>query len=84
MFDNNKLMQVQEVREIVSTTDATVQGILLGVAVALGLAVIYLYRENNKMQKEMREELKNFTELLIKQNNSYQEFVNFMKNNKNV
>lgn len=47
-----------DIKEIISTTDATIQGILLGVILALGAAFIYIYREKNKQQLDYQKEIR--------------------------
>lgn len=74
------LIQASEYRDIITTNNATVQGILIGIVLALGAVVIFLYRKTDTMQKEYIQELKSFNEAIMRVNNSYNEFVaNFVK-----
>lgn len=72
------LQTVTDLKDIVSTSDATITGILIAVAVALGCAVIFLYKNVQNLNKEFIAELKQSNEALIKVNNSYNEFVRNM------
>lgn len=73
------LMQsVQDFKDVATINDLTIQGILFAVILALGGAVVFLYKTNQKMQSEFVEELRKTNDSLIKVNNSYNEFVNNM------
>lgn len=72
------IQTADEVRKIVSTNDATIQGILIAVILALGATVIYLYKQVQSIQQEYIREMRATNETLIKLNNSYNEFVNNM------
>lgn len=63
-----------QVREIVTTNDATVQGILIGIVLALSTIVVFLYRKTETMQKEYIKELKAINEMVLKINNDQKEF----------
>lgn len=71
-------MQIQDYKEVVSTNDATVQGILLGLVFALITALVFLYRKNEATNKEMFNLLKDVNSMLIEQANKYNEFSNNM------
>ncbi len=74
------LMQISDYKDVVSTNDATVQGILIGIVLALGAVVVFLYRKTDAMNKEYVKELKEFNAAIMRVNNSYNEFVsNFVK-----
>jgi len=75
------LQSAEDVRRIVSTNDATTQGILIGVCLLLVSAVVVLYRENRKMQKEYVDTMKEVHLQLIKVNDNYNEFVRIMYRN---
>lgn len=49
---------VSDVKEVISTNDATIQGILLGVILALGGALVYLYIQKNKREEKHQDEIK--------------------------
>lgn len=51
------LQSVDTVKEVITTNDATIQGILLGVILAIGSAFIFLYIEKNKLQKKYNDDL---------------------------
>lgn len=75
------LQSAEDVRRIVSTNDATTQGILIGVCILLVGAVVVLYKENRKMQKEYVDTMKEVHLQLIKVNDNYNEFVRIMYRN---
>ena len=75
------LQTAEDVRRIVSTNDATAQGILIGVCLLMVSAVIVLYRENRNMQKEYVDTMKEVHLQLIKVNDNYNEFVRIMYRN---
>lgn len=77
------LQTVTDLKNIVSTNDATITGILIAVVVAFGLAIIYLYKNVQTLNKEYISELRASNEALIKVNNSYNEFVRNMIELKN-
>lgn len=54
----------QDVKDLISTNDATIQGILIAIILALGSALIALYREKNKLQKEYVDTIKEYAENL--------------------
>lgn len=62
-----------DVKSIVSTNDATVTGILIAVVIALGVAITYLFRQNQQLHKDYIAELKATTETLLKMNVSNNE-----------
>lgn len=72
------LQTATDLKEIISTNDATIVGILIAVVVAFGLAIIYLYKNVQILNKEYISELRASNEALIKVNNSYNEFVRNM------
>ncbi len=62
-----------DIKSIVSTNDATVTGILMAVVIALGVAIIYLFKQNQQLHKDYISELKATTETLLKVNMSNNE-----------
>lgn len=81
---------VPDFNDVIRTNDATIQGILLGVIIALCTALIYIYKEkssererllseNNKLRTEYISALKDFNAQLIVVNKSYSEAINFLK-----
>lgn len=70
----NLQVSTEQVRQIVTTNDATVQGILIGAVLVLSSIVVFLYRKTETMQKEYVKELKTFNETILKINNDYKEF----------
>lgn len=65
---------VTDLQNVISTNDATIVGILIAVALALGATVIYLYKNVQTLNKDFINELKANNETLLKVNNSYNEF----------
>lgn len=72
------MQSVQDFKDVATINDLTIQGILFAVILALGGAVVFLYKTNQRMQSEFVEELRKTNDSLIKVNNSYNEFVNNM------
>lgn len=70
----NLQVSTEQVRQIVTTNDATVQGILIGIVLALSTIVVFLYRKTETMQKEYIKELKAINEMVLKINNDQKEF----------
>ena len=74
------LQNADDVQKIITTNDATVQGILIGICLALGASTIYLYKETKRMQAEYVKELKEFNQSILKINKQYDDFItNFEK-----
>lgn len=72
------LQSVTDLKDVVATNDATIVGILIAVCIALGFAVVFLYKNVQTLNKEFIAELRQSNEALIKVNNSYNEFVKNM------
>lgn len=83
----------QDVKDIISTNDATIQGILLAVIIALGTALIYIYKEknaerikllaeNNKLRDDQIKFFQEYTTQLIKVNENYNEAINILRREK--
>lgn len=74
------LQSADDIQRIVTTDNATVQGILIGIVMAVSGATIYLFKENRRMQLERLAELKEFNEAILKINKQYDDFIrNFEK-----
>lgn len=72
------LQTTADLKEIVTTNDATVTGILIAITIAFGVTIVYLYKNVQTLNKEHMNELRAFNETLLKVNNSYNEFVKNM------
>jgi len=72
------LQTTADLHNVISTTDATITGILIAVALSLGFACVYLYKNIQTLNKEYISELRASNDALIKVNNSYNEFVRNM------
>ena len=67
-----------DLKDIIGTNDATINGILIAVCIAFGIAIVFLYKNIQILNKEYIRELRASNEALIKVNNSYNEFVRNM------
>lgn len=54
------LQTAEDVKTIITTNDATIQGVLIGVIIGLSGALMYVYREKNQVQAEYIQSLKNY------------------------
>jgi hypothetical protein len=72
------LQTASDLQKVITTTDATVTGILIAVALAFGATIVFLYKNVQTLNKEYISELRASNEALIKVNNSYNEFVRNM------
>lgn len=57
------LQSVSDMKEVITTNDATIQGILIVICVVFGSTIIYLYREKNKLQAEYIKFIKEHAEV---------------------
>jgi len=83
------LQTVSDLRDVITINDATVTGTLIAIVVAFAVAIVYLYKNVQNLNKdyvrnytELNEkyidELRKNNEILLKVNNSYNEFANSM------
>jgi uncharacterized protein HemX len=83
----NLFQTTREITEVLSTNDATIVGVLIAVCLALGGAVIYLYKSVQTLNKDFTEkiqainkdfilELKENQTILIEMTKKYHEFTN--------
>lgn len=72
------LQTTADLHNVISTTDATITGILIAFVLAFGFTIVYLYKNVQSLNKEYISELRASNEALIKVNNSYNEFVRNM------
>jgi len=77
----NMMQSASDLKEVISTNDATIQGLLIAVVIALGAAVIYLYNQVRNLQKEYVDQLIKNNEMLVKVNNQYNEYINLIDKN---
>jgi hypothetical protein len=70
------LQTATDLKDVLSTNDVTVMGILISIILALGYVVRHLYLKNETMHKEYITEMKGFTELLIQVNKEYDKTAN--------
>jgi hypothetical protein len=64
----------RDLTEVISTNDATIVGVLIAVCLALGGAVIYLYKSVQALNKDFVKELKETQSILIEMTKKYHEF----------
>jgi hypothetical protein len=64
----------RDLTEVISTNDATIVGVLIAVCLALGGAVIYLYKSVQSLNKDFVKELKETQSILIEMTKKYHEF----------
>jgi hypothetical protein len=64
----------RDLTEVISTNDATIVGVLIAVCLALGGAVIYLYKSVQTLNKDFIKELKENQTILIEMTKKYHEF----------
>lgn len=83
------LQTTADLHNIISTTDATITGILIAVVLSFGFTIVYLYKHVQALNKSYIEniqslnekyinELRASNEMLLKVNNSYNDFSNNM------
>lgn len=70
---------VNEIKDVLATNDATIQGILIAIILALGSALIFLYREKNQLQKEYVLTIKEYAENLRQVIDSNRETLQMME-----
>lgn len=70
----------REITEVLSTNDATIVGVLIAVCLALGGAVIYLYKSVQNLNKDFIKELKENQTILIEMTKKYHEFTDNVMN----
>ena len=70
----NLFQTTREITEVLSTNDATIVGVLIAVCLALGGAVIYLYKSVQTLNKDFIKELKENQTILIEMTKKYHEF----------
>ena len=68
------LQSTRDITEVISTNDATIVGVLIAVCLALGGAVIYLYKSVQALNKDFIKELKDNQTILIEMTKKYHEF----------
>lgn len=67
------LQTTNDLKEVITTNDATVTGILIAVVLAFGATIIYLFKQNQTLYKEYISELRASNDTLVKVNSSYNE-----------
>ncbi len=68
------LQSTRDLTEVISTNDATIVGVLIAVCLALGGAVIYLYKSVQSLNKDFVKDLKETQSILIEMTKKYHEF----------
>ncbi len=73
------LLQISpDMQQILTTSDATLNGALLCGIIALSAVIVFLFREYKILNVEFKEYMKASNETLVKMNNSYNQFVSNM------
>lgn len=77
------LQTTTDFREIVSTNDATIAGVLMAVCLAFGVTIIYLFKQNQAIHNKFIDELKLTNDVIVKvylsNNDNTQKFHDFAK-----
>lgn len=67
--------QIDQFKDVAQSDNFTTVGVMFAVIIALAIAVVYLYKRVERMQKSFVDELKAMNEATIKMMNGYNEFV---------
>lgn len=67
--------QIDQFKDVATSDNFTTVGVMFAVIIALAVAVVYLYKRVENMQKTFVDELKAMNETTIKMMNGYNEFV---------
>jgi len=65
-------------QEILTSNDATFNGALIVAIITLSAVIVFLFREYKTLNSEFKEYMKSSNEVLVKMNNSYNQFVSNM------
>jgi len=71
-------LQTPDMNHILTSNDATLSGALLVGIIALSAVIVFLFREYKILNTEFKEYMKSSNEVLVKMNNSYNQFVSNM------
>jgi len=70
------LQTATDLKEIISTNDATIVGILIAVVVVESFVIIYLYKNIQSLNEKFLTELRENSKVLIELTKSNHEFIN--------
>lgn len=77
------LQTTSDLKEIVSTNDATITGVLMAVCLTFGVTIIYLFKQNQAIHNKFIDELKATNDVIVKvylsNNDNTQKFHDFAK-----
>jgi CRISPR/Cas system-associated endonuclease Cas1 len=77
------LQTTADLKEIISTNDATITGVLIAVCLTFGITIIYLFKQNQAIHNKFIDELKATNDVIIKvylsNNDNTQKFHDFAK-----
>ena len=59
-------VSTDQIKEIISTNDATTTGVLIAITIAFGATIIYLFKQNQKVHSEFILNLKESNEVVTK------------------
>ncbi len=72
------LQTAPSMQQILTSSDATLNGALICGIIALSAVIVFLFREYKGLNGEFKEYMKASNDTLIKMNNSYNQFVSNM------
>lgn len=64
------LQTTTDLKDVITTNDATVTGILIAVVLAFGATIIYLFKQNQSLHRDFISELKESNNTLITLNSN--------------
>ena len=77
------LQTTADLKDIVSTNDATIAGILIAICIVFGITIIYLFKQNQAIHSQYIAELKATNDVILKvylsNNENSQKFHDFAK-----
>jgi len=60
------LQTTSDLKDIVSTNDATITGVLMAVCLSFGITIIYLFKQNQAIHNRFIDELKATNDVIVK------------------
>lgn len=77
------LQTTSDLKDIVSTNNATTEGVLIAICLAFGITIIYLFKQNQAIHNKYITELKATSDVILKvylsNNENSQKFHDFAK-----
>lgn len=78
------LQSASDLKDVATANNYTVAGILAAICIALGGAVVYLYKSRENLQKDFVLEIKKMTDMVLNMQKSYNDFVDNVNNINNA